>query len=438
MLSLNFQTTEIFTPMQYFDSNYFTYKNHKLHCENVSIEEITKAAGTPVYIYSKKFFTDRFNEFHDAFKEIPHTIFYASKSNFNLNVIKTFYELGAGIDVNSEGEMFRAIKAGVDPKKMIMSGVGKTSREIQFALENNILMIKAESEEEVEIIDEIAGGLGKKAEVAIRVNPDVDAKSHPYISTGLKQNKFGINSANALRIFKNQSKYKNLTFAGIDMHIGSQITTVSPLAEAVEKLSQVYLELKSSGIKLKHFDVGGGIGVKYNDEKPFSYSEYANAILPTLKKLDCDIFFEPGRTLTANGGILATEVLYTKNNNDKNFIIIDAAMTDLLRPSIYGAYHHIQPVNLNESKKDIMADIVGPVCETGDFIAKDREIKESNKGDMMAIMTAGAYGMTMASNYNARRRAPEIMVDGDRFFILRGRETLEHLLFDEKIVEELN
>ncbi len=417
--------------MQYFESNYFTYKNNKLHCENVSIEEIAKAAGTPVYIYSKKYFTDSFNKFNEAFKEIPHTIFYASKSNFNLNVIRTFYELGAGIDVNSEGEMYRALKAGVDPKRMIMSGVGKTSREIQFALENNILMIKAESEEEVEIIDEIAGKIGKKAEVAIRVNPDVDAKSHPYISTGLKQNKFGINSTNALRIFKNQSKYKNLIFAGIDMHIGSQITSISPLAEGVEKLSQVYLELKSSGIKLKHFDVGGGIGVKYNDEKPFSYSEYAKAILPILKKLDCDIFFEPGRTLTANGGILAAEVLYTKNNNDKNFIVIDAAMTDLLRPSIYGAYHHVQPVKSDGNEKDINADIVGPVCETGDFIAKNREISESKKGDYLAIMSAGAYGMTMASNYNARRRAPEVMVDGNEFKIIRSRETLDHLLYDE-------
>ncbi len=417
--------------MRYFESNYFTYKNNNLHCENVSIEEIIKAVGTPVYIYSKKFFTDRFNEFNEAFKEIPHTIFYASKSNFNLNVIRAFYELGAGIDVNSEGEMYRALKAGVDPKRMIMSGVGKTSREIQFALENNILMIKAESEEEVELIDEIAGKIGKKAEVAIRVNPDVDAKSHPYISTGLKQNKFGINSTNALRIFKNQNKYKHIQFAGIDMHIGSQITSISPLAEAVEKLAQVYLELKSSGIKLKHLDVGGGIGVKYNDEKPFSYSEYAKAILPTLKKLDCDIFFEPGRTLTANGGILATEVLYTKNNNDKNFIVIDSAMTDLLRPSIYGAYHHVQPGSIDKKNKDITADIVGPVCETGDFIAKNREISESKKGDYLAIMSAGAYGMTMASNYNARRRAPEVMVDGDKFKIIRSRESLDHLLYDE-------
>ena len=404
--------------MHYLDSNYFTYKNNKLFCENVSIEDITKTVGTPVYIYSKKFFTDRFNELNNAFKDIPHTIFYASKSNFNLSV-------------NSEGEMFRALTTGVDPQKMIISGVGKTVCEIQLALEKNLLMIKAESEQEIDLINEIAGKIGKQAKVSIRVNPDVDAKSHPYISTGLRQNKFGINSTDALRIFKNEKKYENLKFTGIDMHIGSQITSISPLAEAVEKLSQIYLEVKSAGVNLQHFDVGGGIGVSYNNDKYFSYSDYAKAVLPILKKLDCDVFFEPGRTLTANGGIVATEVLYTKNNNDKNFIIIDAAMTDLLRPSIYGAYHHIQPVNLNENKNEITADIVGPVCETGDFIAKEREFVESKKGELLAIMTAGAYGMAMASNYNARRRAPEVMVDGNDFKVIRSRETLEHLIFDE-------
>ena len=364
-------------------------------------------------------------------RKYPHTVFYASKSNFNLSVIKTFYDLGAGIDVNSEGEMYRALKAGVDPQKMIISGVGKTACEIQFALEKNILMIKAESEQEIDLINEIAGKIGKEAKVSIRVNPDVDAKSHPYISTGLKQNKFGINSTDALRIYKSEKKYKSLKFTGIDMHIGSQITSISPLAEAVEKLSQIYFEVKSAGVNLQHFDVGGGIGVSYNNEKYFSYSDYAKAVLPTLKKLDCDIFFEPGRTLTANGGIVATEVLYTKNNNDKNFIVIDAAMTDLLRPSIYGAYHHIQPVYKNENKKDITADIVGPVCETGDFIAKNREISECKKGDYLAIMSAGAYGMTMASNYNARKRAPEVMVDGNNFKVIRSRETLDHLIYDE-------
>ncbi len=418
--------------MKLFDSNYFTYKNSKLYCDEILIEDILRAVGTPVYIYSKKFFVERFKEFDEAFKEIPHTIFYASKANFNLSVIKTFYDLGAGIDVNSEGEMYRALKAGGDPKRMIMSGVGKTRNEIQLALDKNILMIKVESEEELELIDEIAETCGKKAEVAIRVNPNVDAKSHPYISTGLMQNKFGINSADAIRIYKNEKKYKHLNFGGIDMHIGSQITSLSPLVEAVEKLSQIYFEIKSAGIKLKHFDVGGGIGVKYNDENPFSYFDYAEAILPTLKKLDCDIFFEPGRTLTANGGILSTEALYTKNNNDKNFIIVDAAMNDLLRPSIYGAYHHVQPINLNEKEKNIFADVVGPVCETGDFIAKNIEISKCSKGDKLAIMSAGAYGMTMASNYNARRRAPEVMVDVNKFKIIRSRETLEHLIFDEE------
>ncbi|MEO8398924.1 MAG: diaminopimelate decarboxylase, partial [Ignavibacteriaceae bacterium] len=346
--------------MIYFDSDYFTYQNNKLFCEKISVEEICRRVETPVYIYSKNFFIDRYKEFSEAFKEVPHTIFFALKSNFNLNVIKTFADLGSGVDVNSEGELYRALKAGVDPKKMILTGVGKTVNEIKLGLEKKLLMIKAESEEEIELINEIAEKMGKVAEAAIRVNPDVDVKSHPYISTGLSENKFGINAEDALRIYKNEKKYKSLKFTGIDMHIGSQITSVEPIAEAIDKLSQLYFEAKSAGVDIQHFDIGGGIGVKYNNEKTFSYKELADKILPKLKKLECDIFFEPGRILTANGGILATEVLYTKKNNDKNFIIVDAAMNDLLRPSIYGAYHHIQSIEVHQKRNEINADIVGP------------------------------------------------------------------------------
>jgi len=421
--------------MDYFNSKYFTYsRDNILHCENVPANEIIDKTGTPVYICSKKFFEDRYKEFTNAFKDIRHKVFYSVKANFNLNVIRTFYDLGSGIDVNSEGEFYRAFKAGVDPKKMLMAGVGKTADEIKLAIEKDFIMIKAESQEEIELINKIAGKLNKKAKVGIRVNPDVNPQTHPYISTGLSQNKFGIATPEAEQIFKEYEKYPNIFFVGIDMHIGSQITTVEPFAEAIDKLSEFYFKVKSYGIKIEHFDIGGGIGVTYNNEKSFGLPELANAIIPKLKKLDCEIFFEPGRFLTANGGILATKVLFNKKNKDKNFIIVDAAMNDLLRPSIYSAYHHIQPIEISTSDKDTVADIVGPVCESGDFFAKERTISKTKRGKYLAIMSAGAYSIVMSSNYNARRRPAEVMVDGNKFSIIRSRETFDHLLYDEKII----
>lgn len=421
--------------MDYFNSKYFTYgSNNILRCESVSVDEIINKTGTPVYIYSKKFFEDRYREFTRAFQEIKHRVFYSVKANFNLNVIKTFYGLGSGIDVNSEGEFYRAYKAGVDPKQMLMTGVGKTRDEISLAIEKDMIMIKAESPEEAELINEIAGKMNKKARVAIRVNPDVNPQTHPYISTGLSQNKFGIETSEAEAIFKDYEKFNNISFIGIDMHIGSQITAVEPFVEAVDKLSEFYFRIKSYGIKLQHFDVGGGVGVTYNNEKSFSISEYANVLIHKLKKLDCEIFFEPGRFLTANGGILVTKVLYNKRNSNKKFVIVDAAMNDLLRPSIYSAYHHIQPIEISTGDKDIVADIVGPVCESGDFFAKERTITETKPGKYLGIMSAGAYSMVMSSNYNARRRPAEVLVDGDKFKIIRDRETFDHLLHDEKLM----
>jgi diaminopimelate decarboxylase len=420
--------------MEYLKSEYFTYGlDNSLYCDKVPVKEIINKTGTPVYIYSKKFFEDRYKEFSQAFQGVKHKVFYSVKANFNLNVIKIFYDLGSGIDVNSEGEFYRAFKAGVDPKKILMTGVGKTPDEIRLALEKDMLMIKAESIEEIELINEIAGKMKKKARVAFRVNPDVNPRTHPYISTGLSQNKFGIGVEEASDLFRDFEKFGNISFTGIDMHIGSQITTIEPFAEAVDKLSEFYFKIKSYGVRIEHFDVGGGIGVSYNGEKSFSVSEYADALLLKLKKLDCEIFFEPGRFLTANGGILVTKVLFNKKNNLKNFVIVDAAMNDLLRPSIYSAYHHIQPVEISRSDKDIAADIVGPVCESGDFFAKDRTITETKSGKYLAIMSAGAYGMVMSSNYNARRRPAEAMVTEDKFKIIRSRETFDHLLYDEII-----
>lgn len=413
----------------------FHYKNNQLLCGGLSVAEVAASVPTPFFLYSADHFRKQYNAFTTAFASVPHRIFYAVKSNFNLSVIRTFHELGAAMDVNSEGEFYRAEKAGVNPKDMILTGVGKNPEEIRLGIERGVVMIKAESEDEIRLINQIAGEMGKTAPVAIRVNPDVDPQTHPYITTGLLHSKFGVNKETALRLYKNRKDFPHIQFTGIDMHIGSQIITPSPFKEAVEKLADIYIEVQKDGLKLEHFDIGGGIGISYNEEQSFSPDELAGLIIPTLKELDCQIFFEPGRYMTGNAGILVTKVLFLKSNELKHFIVVDAAMNDLLRPSIYGAYHHIQPV-IYTGGKTVTADIVGPVCETGDFIAKQREIIYPAHGDLLAVMSAGAYGMVMSSNYNARRRATEVLADGNTFRIIRGRETFEHLLFDEE--EKLN
>jgi len=420
--------------MNYFENEHIKYKNNQLYVEDVNVKELAKEFETPLYIYSKNHFINQYTEFEKAFSEINAKIFFAMKANFNLSVINTFVKLGSGVDANSEGELYRALKTGIDPSKIILTSVGKTKNEIRLGLEKNVLMIKAESEEEIELINKIAGGMDKTARVAIRVNPDVDAKTHPYISTGLSSNKFGVNSKTALSIYKRRKDFKHILFTGIDMHIGSQITSIDPFVEAVQKLSELYFEIEKDGLKLNHFDVGGGIGVSYDGEKTFSIQEFANKTIPLFKKLNCEIIFEPGRFLTANGGILVTEVLYNKINGSKNFIVVDAAMNDLLRPSIYQAYHHIQPIQKFNDRKEIIADVVGPICETGDYFARDRNITESRADELLAIMSAGSYGMVMSFNYNGRRRAPEVLVDGNKYEVIRSRETFDHLIWDEKIV----
>lgn len=419
--------------MNFFETEFIRYKDDQLYVENVSAKELAEQFGTPLYVYSKNHFITQYKKLEEAFKEIEHQVFFAMKSNFNLSVVETFVKLGSGVDVNSEGELFRALKTNVDPQKIILTGVGKTKDEIRLGLEKKVLMIKAECEEEVEMINKIAGEMNLIASVALRVNPDVDAQTHPYISTGLSKNKFGMDSATAMEVYKRRNEFKHIQFTGIDMHIGSQITSIEPFVEAISKMSEIYFTLKSEGLNLKHFDIGGGIGVEYNNEKSFSIEEFASKTIPLFKKLNCKILFEPGRFLTANGGVLLTEVLYNKRNENKKFIIVDAAMNDLLRPTIYQAYHHIQPLIKSNDRIDVIADIVGPVCETGDYFARDREITKTHSGEYLAVMSAGAYAMTMASNYNARRRAPEIMIDGENIIIARSRETFEHLLWDEKI-----
>jgi diaminopimelate decarboxylase len=423
--------------MELFEEGKYHYLNGRLNCENVAIEEIVENLGTPVYIYSKNYFIERYKEFEDAFKSVKHSIFYSCKANSNLNVMKIISDLGCGIDAYSGGEVFRALKIGVDPKKIMIAGVGKTAQEIKYALENNLKMIKAESSEEIRLINRIASDMNVIAPVAIRVNPDVDAKTHPYISTGLAENKFGISMQETEEILTNFSGYKNISFTGLDMHIGSQITNIDPYVEATGKMVDFYKKMKAKGVPLAHLDLGGGIGTRYKDEKVFSPKELANAITGLVANLDCELIFEPGRYLSANAGVLVTEVLYTKKNNKKNFIIVDAAMTELIRPSLYKAFHHVQPIKISADRPNIKADIVGPVCESSDFLAKDRTIQQCIQGDKLAVMTAGAYGMIMSSNYNQRRRPPEVIVDGDKFYITRSRESYEHLLWDEEIVGEL-
>lgn len=423
--------------MDLFEEGTFHYVNGKLYCEDKAIDEIVAEVGTPVFIYSKKFYVDRYKELEDAVKGLKHSIFYSCKANANLNVMKIISNLGCGIDAYSGGEVFRALKIGVDPKKIMIAGVGKTAEEIKLALDFNLKMIKAESIEEVHLINKIASQMNVTAPVAIRVNPDVDAQTHPYISTGLAENKFGINMQETEEIMVNTPGLDNVLFVGIDMHIGSQITTTSPYIEAVNKMVEFYKKLKAKGVPLEHLDIGGGIGTRYKDEKIFTPVEFANSIKGKLSEIDGEIIFEPGRYLSGNSGILVAEVLYTKKNGPKNFIIVDAAMTELIRPSLYKAYHHVQPIVLSKDREDITADVVGPVCESSDFLAKNRVIQKVEQGDKLAVMTAGAYGMIMSSNYNQRRRPPEVIVDGDKHFVTRSRETYDHLLWDEEIVKEL-
>jgi len=420
--------------MEIFNSNYFTYRNKKLYCEDTALDQIAEEIGTPAYVYSKSFMKESYLEFQNSFKSIKHKIFYACKANYNINIIKLFNDLGAGIDVNSAGEYYRAVKAGVLAKNMIFSGVGKTIDEIKLIIENDVLLIKAESLDEIILIDKVAKELNKIVPIAIRVNPNVDPVTHPYISTGLAENKFGIDETMAIEIFTKASQLKNIQLLGVDMHIGSQITKVEPYIEAVSKLVELVNALKNKGIKLTHIDIGGGMGIKYADEIPFTPKDFAESILPVLTKTDCEIFFEPGRFLTANSGCLLTKVLYVKSNLDKNFLVVDAAMNDMLRPSFYKAYHHIQPIDISRSEEFIV-DVVGPVCESGDFLGKERNITKCKSGDLVVVMSAGAYSMVMSSNYNARRRPVEVLIDGPNYRIIRKRETYEQLTQNEEIVD---
>jgi len=401
-------------------NHYLEYIGGELYIEGVPVRELAVKYGTPLYIYSANYIRERIELYQKAFPEA--LICYAVKANFNPEIIKIAGEKGCGADIVSGGELFFSLKAGIDPKKIVYSGVGKTSEEISYALDADILMFNVESRMELDVINGIAKDKGKKAPISIRVNPDVDPKTHPYIATGLKESKFGIDIKKALDEYKYASTLDHTEIVGIHCHIGSQITDISPFSEAVEKVMGLYNELVREGIEIKYVDIGGGLGIRYRPEdgEPSPLDLY-EVIKPYISGIKAKLIIEPGRSIVGNAGIFVTEVQFIKKKEGKNFIIVDGGMNDLIRPSIYGAYHHIVPV-VPKGNRRIKADIVGPICETGDFLAKDREIEEPERGDLLAVLSAGAYGCVMSSFYNLRERPAEILVDGDSYRCIRKRQ----------------
>ena len=414
--------------------HHFHYVDDELFCEDVPIRAIAEEVGTPFYLYSHATLKMHFQAFDGAFKDLRHLTCFSMKSNSNLAVLRLFALEGGGVDIVSGGELYRALKAGVDPQKIVFSGVGKRPEDLAYGLEAGILMFNTESSQEIERLDAIAGDMGKRATIALRVNPDVDPATHPYISTGLRENKFGIDIREAPDQYTRAARMPNLQIAGVSCHIGSQLTQVDPFVESLKKLLSLVEALREAGISIRYLDLGGGLGITYSDEEPPHPTEYARAIKGEVKDMDLTLIFEPGRVITGNAGILVTKVLYTKSTAEKNFLIVDAAMNDLIRPSLYSSYHAVEPV-VKRDRRKIKADVVGPICESGDFLAKDREVDAMEPDELMAVMSAGAYGFTMSSNYNSRPRVAEVMVRGEEFYIVRERETYEDLIRGEKIPE---
>jgi diaminopimelate decarboxylase len=417
--------------------HFFEYKNHQLHCEKIPIEQIAQKVGTPFYLYSYHTLVRHFTVFNDAFKGIPHLVCYSAKANSNLTLLRLFVNLGGGVDVVSGGELYRALKGGADPQKIVYSGVGKREDEIEYALKTGILMFNVESSQELQVINEVAGRIGKKAPIAIRVNPDINPKTHPYISTGLKQNKFGIDILRAPMAYHLASQLPNLKIVGIDCHIGSQLVEVEPIIEALRKLKQLVENLRHEGMEIRFLDLGGGLGITYEDEEPPHPVEYASNILEEVRGFGCTLILEPGRVIVGNAGVLVSKVLYTKENEEKRFVIVDAGMNDLIRPSYYGSYHQILPVR-EENREEIVGDVVGPICESSDFLAKGRKIPKLSSGELIAVMSAGAYGFSMSTNYNSRPRVAEVLVRDDQMFVIRQREGYEDLIRGEEIPEFLH
>ncbi|MBZ4660428.1 MAG: lysA, partial [Desulfacinum sp.] len=396
--------------------HHFQYRHGRLYCEDVPVERIAQEAGTPCYIYSHATLHHHFTVFDGAFSQLPHLTCYSVKANSNLAILKLFGSLGGGVDIVSGGELFRARQAGIPPDRIVYSGVGKTREEIDYALSEDILMFNIESTQELEAISQRAVALGRRARIALRVNPDVDPKTHPYITTGMEKNKFGVAMDEALESYRRAAELPSVDVVGVDCHIGSQLTELQPFVDALRRLRALMDRLAELGIETRYLDLGGGLGITYDREQPPHPTEYARAIVRELQGLNCTVIFEPGRVIVGNAGILLTRVLYTKKTPKKQFVIVDAGMNDLIRPSLYGSYHHIQPV-VSQDRPTETVDVVGPICESGDFLARERALPQVQPGEYLAVMSAGAYGFTMASNYNSRPKAAEVLVHGDTFHV---------------------
>lgn len=413
----------------------FTRIQGVLHAEQCSLEQLAQQFSTPLYVYSKASFEKHYLDMDQAFSFIDHQICFAVKSNSNLAVLNVLAKLGAGFDIVTGGELARVLAAGGDPSKVVFSGLGKSEADIEKALNVGIACFNVESHAELDRINKVAARLGKKAPISLRVNPDVDAKTHPYISTGLKENKFGIPSDSVFETYQYAHSLEHLDVVGIDCHIGSQLTETQPFVDALDRVMLMIEQLKTLGIQLKHVDIGGGLGVTYKDEVPPTVVEYANALRPALEKLGLKVYMEPGRSISANAGVLLTKVDLLKPTNHHNFAIVDAAMNDLIRPSLYEAWMDIQSVTPHQDTEVKVWDVVGAICETGDFLGKDRELA-LQENDTLAVLGAGAYGFVMSSNYNSRGRAAEVMVDGDRAYVIRERESIESLWEKERLLPQ--
>jgi diaminopimelate decarboxylase len=414
----------------------FMYRDGGFYAEDVPIKEIARAVGTPCYIYSYATLVENFGVLSDAFSRITPLICYSVKANSNLSVLRTFAKLGAGFDIVSGGELVRVLRAGGDPSRVVFSGVGKTEEEMRAAIQAGILSFNVESIEELYLLNTVAKGLGKKARISVRVNPDIDPRTHPYISTGLKKSKFGIEVGRALEVYKKAESMEAIEIVGLDAHIGSQIFDLSPFVASVRKLVKLADIIGKEGIGIQYIDIGGGLGIKYKKEdSPPHPKDYADIIIEEIDST-YKLILEPGRSLVGNAGVLVTKVLYVKKGASKNFVIVDAAMNDLIRPAFYDSHHEILKVD-NTVADDETVDIVGPICESGDFFAKDRRLPRVKNDDLLAILSAGAYGFVMSSNYNTRPRVPEVMVKGEKFFIIRQRETYEDLIRGEAMPDWL-
>ncbi|MBN2120419.1 MAG: diaminopimelate decarboxylase [Candidatus Omnitrophica bacterium] len=414
--------------------HYFKLKGKYLYCEDVQVEDLAKRFGTPLYVYSQRTLREHFDKIKKAFKAVSPLICYSVKANSNISILKSLVSRGAGLDIVSAGELYRAMRAGCSPKKIVYASVGKTAEEIKQAIKLGILMFNVESLSELAQINAIAGNLGKKVDVALRINPDINPKTHKYITTGRKETKFGIEIGSARKVFLKRDNYPNLNIVGVHIHIGSQIIQVGPFIKAIKKILKLFKELNKKNIKITYFNIGGGLGIIYDREKPQTAQEFSGKALPFLKEKGLKIILEPGRFIVGNAGILVTKVLYIKENPSKRFIVVDAAMNDLIRPALYGAYHKIVPakkVTRSQGYKVTRkADVVGPVCESGDFLGKDRKLDVA-EGDFLAVMGAGAYSFSMSSNYNSRPKAAEVLVKKNRAYLIRKREDCRDLVGKE-------